>query len=110
MDVAFEYISKAVKLRPEDGYIRDSLAWYYFQTGKFKEALAEAKKAFELVKSDVIITKHLGMIYHQLNNIDKAREYLTEALNQARLESEREDVLKILNDVDKVRLPASESK
>lgn len=110
MDVAFDYISKAVKLRPDDGYIRDSLAWYYFQTGKFKEALTEAKKAFELVKSDVIITKHLGMIYQRLNNLDKARELLTQALKQAKVEAEKEDVLKILNDVEKVRLPASESK
>lgn len=110
LDVAFDYISKAVKIRPDDGYIRDSLAWYYFQTGKYKEALAEAKKAFELVKSDVIITKHLGMIYQQLNYFDKAKEFLTEALKQARVETEREDVLKILNDVENGRLPASESK
>jgi tetratricopeptide (TPR) repeat protein len=110
LDVAFEYISKAVKLRPDDGYIRDSLAWYYFQTGKYKEALAEAKKAFELVKSDVIITKHLGMIYQRLNYFDKAKEFLTEALKQARAESDKEDVLKILNDVENIRLPASDSK
>lgn len=110
LDVAFEYISKAVKLRPDDGYIRDSLAWYYFQMGKYKEALAEAKIAFELVKSDVIITKHLGMIYQQLNYPEKAREYLTEALKNARAESDKEDLLKILNDVDQVRLPASEPK
>ena len=110
LDIAFSYISKAVKLRPNDGYIRDSLAWYYFQTGKFQEALAEGKKAFELVKSDVTITKHLGMIYQSLNRLDMAKEYLTEALKQAHAESEREDVLKILNDVEKIRLPASESK
>lgn len=107
LEIAFDYISKAVKLRPDDGYIRDSLAWYYFQTGKFKEALAEAKKAFELVKSDVIITKHLGMIYQRLNNFDKAKDFLTQALGQAKVDSEKEDVLKILNDVEKVRMPAS---
>ena len=106
LDVAYDYISKAVKLRPDDGYIRDSLAWYYFTTGKYQEALKESKKAFELVKSDVIITKHLGMIYQRLNYIDKAKEYLTEALKQAKVEADKEDVLKILNDVEK-RLPAS---
>ncbi|MDO9182583.1 MAG: tetratricopeptide repeat protein [Bacteriovorax sp.] len=110
LDIAFNYISKAVKLKPEDGYIRDSLAWYYFQTGKFQEALAEAKKAFELVKSDVIITKHLGMIYQRLNYFDKAKEFLTEALKQAHVQADKEDVLKILNDVERIRLPASESK
>lgn len=110
LDIAFSYISKAVKIKPDDGYIRDSMAWYYFQTGKYKEALMESKKAFELVKSDVIITKHLGMIYQRLNNFEKAKEFLTEALKQARVEADKEDVLKILGDVEKVRLPASNTK
>lgn len=109
LDVAFEYISKAVKLRPDDGYIRDSLAWYFFTTGKYKEALAEAKKAFELVKSDAIITKHLGMIYQRLNNPEKAKQYLTESLKHMQGGTEKEDVLKLLTDIEKTRLPASES-
>ena len=50
------------------------------------------------------------MIYQRLNNIGKAKEFLTEALKQARVEADKEDVLKILDDVEKVRLPASESK
>lgn len=109
LDLAFDYISKAVKLRPDDGYIRDSLAWYFYQTGKYKEALTEAKKAFELVKTDVIITKHLAMIYQRLQNFDKAKEYLTEALKQAKVPTDREDVLKLITDIENTRLPASES-
>jgi len=81
----------------------------FFQTGKYKEALAEAKKAFELVKTDVIITKHLAMIYQRLQNFDKAKEYLTEALKQARIPTDREDVLKLITDIEKTRLPASQS-
>ncbi|MBY0413239.1 MAG: tetratricopeptide repeat protein [Bdellovibrionales bacterium] len=107
LDKAYEYISKAVALKPEDGYIRDSLAWYFYQTGKFKEALSESKKAFELVKGDPTITKHLGMIYQRLRYYDKAKQYLTEALKSAQAQSEREDVLKLLEDVEKSRLPAS---
>jgi tetratricopeptide (TPR) repeat protein len=107
LDKAFEYISKAVSLKPNDGYIRDSMAWYFYQTGKFKEALSEAKKASELVKGDPTITKHLGMIYQSLRYYDKAKIYLTEALNSAQAQSERDDVLKLLADVEKVRTPAS---
>lgn len=107
MDKAFEYISRAVKLKPNDGYIRDSLAWYYFQVGKFQEALHEEKKAFELVKNDATITKHLAIIYQKLNNLDKAREYLAEALTQTKALTEREDLLKIMADLEKTRLPAS---
>jgi Flp pilus assembly protein TadD len=107
MDKAFEYISRAVKLKPNDGYIRDSLAWYYFQVGKFTDALREEKKAFELVRNDVTITKHLGIIYQRLQNFDKAKEYLSEALSQAKVLAEREDLLKIMADLEKSRLPAS---
>lgn len=107
MDKAFEYISKAVSLKPDDGYIRDSLAWYFYQVGKYQEALVEAKKAVELVKGDPTITKHLGMIYHRLQHYDKAKMYLTEALKNAQAQSERDDLLKLIQDVEKVRLPAS---
>ncbi len=104
---AFEYISKAVSLRPKDGYIRDSLAWYYYQTGKYQEALVEAKKALSFVKDDPTITKHLGMIYQRLRYYDKAKVYLTEALGKAQLESEREDVLKLLQEIESGRVPAA---
>lgn len=107
LDKAFEYIAKAVSLKPDDGYIRDSMAWYFYQTGKFKEALTEAKKAMELVKNDPTITKHLGMIYQRLRHYEKAKQYLTEALNFAKVPSERDDVLKLLEDVEKQRAPAA---
>ena len=107
LDKAFEYISKAVALKPNDGYIRDSMAWYFYQTGKFQEALSESKKASELVKGDPTITKHLGMIYQRLRYYDKAKQFLTEALKSAQVQSERDDVLRLLEDVEKGRLPAS---
>ena len=109
LDKAFEYISKAVKLKPEDGYIRDSLAWYFYTVGKYPEALKEAKKAFELIRSDVTITKHLAKIYESMKNFDKAREVYAEALKNAKEQSEREDVLKLIDNLDKVRLPASQT-
>ena len=107
LDIAFEYISKAVALKPDDGYIRDSMAWYFFQTGKLQEALGEAKKASELVKGDPTITKHLGMIYQRLRYYDKAKVYLTEALKGSQAQADKEDVLKLLEDVEKNRTPAS---
>lgn len=107
MELAFDYISKAVSIRPDDGYIRDSLAWYYYQIGKYTEALKEAKKAVELVKGDPTITKHLGMIYHRLSHYDKARVYLTESLQYTKVDAERKDLLKIIEDLEKSRMPAS---
>lgn len=107
MDEAFRLISKAVELRPEDGYIRDSIAWYYYKVGKYEEALKEATKAYKLVSSDPTITKHLGMIYIELDQFDKAHKYLTMSLDKTKATDERDDVLKLLTDIQQKRLPAS---
>jgi tetratricopeptide (TPR) repeat protein len=106
-DQAYKYISKAVSLKPNDGYIRDSLGWYYYKTGDFKNAFKETYKAWKLVKDDVVITKHLALIYKAMNNYDKAKEYYVEALKNCKAVSEREEVLRELEDLELLRLPAS---
>lgn len=110
LDKAFDYISKAVALKPEDGYIRDSLGWYYYKTGKLKMALAEIKKAWELVQTDVVITKHLAIIHRELKNFEEAKKFYFKALAQCKTESERQDVIKDLQTLESVRLPAQENK
>lgn len=107
LDLAYTYISKAVKLRPEDGYIRDSLAWYFYKVGKYDQALIEANKAYELVNNDVTITKHLGMIYEKLNRFDRAKAFYTQALTQADQHLEREELLKNIQIIESNRKPAS---
>lgn len=108
MDEAFRLISKAVELKPDDGYIRDSLAWYYYKVGKHSEALKEATIAYKAVSNDPTITKHLGMIYIELNQFDKAHKYLTMTLDKTKGTDERDDVLKLLADIQQKRLPASQ--
>jgi len=125
LDLAFKYISKAVELKPQDGYIRDSLAWYYFLQGQYELALKESKKAQELVSNDSTISKHLGMIYEKLNLHDKALIYYRlsiDILNKngkgapATVATESEDLLKRISFLENIigkipptvkRLPAS---
>lgn len=107
IDRAFKLISEAVKLAPNDGYIRDSLGWYYYKVGQLEKALEEIKKASELVDSDVVITKHLAMIYRDLKKYQKAKKYFVEALKNCKQESERNEVMKELDGLQELRLPAS---
>ncbi len=107
MAKAYELIKKAVKLEPNDGYIRDSLGWYYFKTGQLDKALSEVKKAFELVSNDVVIAKHLAIIYKEMKKYDKAKRYFVEALKNCKFESERQDVMEALQGLQELRLPAS---
>ena len=60
IDEAHKLISRAVKLRPNDGYFVDSLGWAYYRMGEYKKAVLELEKAVSLVPNDPIINDHLG--------------------------------------------------
>ncbi len=60
IDEAHKLITKAVKLRPNDGYFVDSLGWAYYRMGEYKKAVVELEKAVGLVPNDPIINDHLG--------------------------------------------------
>ena len=111
---AFIYIKKAARLRPNDGYIRDSLGWFYYKTGKINKALKEIKKAWKLVKSDYVIAKHLATIYLKKRNYSQALKFYREALKASKTDEERREVaglIKNLQDRGKIagpkRVPAS---
>ncbi|MBI2519333.1 MAG: tetratricopeptide repeat protein [Bdellovibrio sp.] len=107
MDKALDYIVQAVKLRPDDGYILDSLGWYYFKVGDFKKALTHIEKAWNLQKDDVVITKHLAQVYLKMQRLKEAKKYFVEALKNCKVESERSEVLEAMEEMEEVRLPAS---
>ena len=56
-------VKRAVELKPNDGYIVDSLAWAYYALGDYEQALVNQEHAVELTPSDAIIAEHLGDIY-----------------------------------------------
>ena len=60
---AMEMVKKAVELRPNDGYIIDSLGWAYFQLGDYEQAVTNVERAVELLPADPIIAEHLGDAY-----------------------------------------------
>ena len=56
-------IRKAVDLKPDDGYIVDSLGWAYYRLGRFEEAVKELQRAVSLRPEDPTINDHLGDAY-----------------------------------------------
>ena len=56
-------VKKAVELRPNDGYIVDSLGWAYYQLGDYEEAVGHIERAVDLNPADPIIGEHLGDVY-----------------------------------------------
>ncbi len=60
LDQALGMIKTAVDLRPNDGYIVDSLGWAYFKLGRFDDAVSQLERAVELKPEDSVINDHLG--------------------------------------------------
>lgn len=63
LDEGLNLIRKAVELRPEDGYIVDSLGWAYYRLGRYPEAVEELERAVRLRPEDPTINDHLGDAY-----------------------------------------------
>ncbi|ALK09757.1 lipoprotein NlpI [Blastochloris viridis] len=63
LEPGIEMIRRAVQLRPDDGYIVDSLGWAHFKLGRVDEAVAELERAIELKPDDPVINDHLGDAY-----------------------------------------------
>jgi tetratricopeptide (TPR) repeat protein len=76
LDKAEEMVKKALEKKPDDGYIRDSLAWVFYMKGEYGKALAEILKAAESEPDDSEIIEHLSDIYAKLGQYDKALESL----------------------------------
>ena len=66
-------IEEAVKLRPNDGYIVDSLGWAYYRLGDFNNAIHFLERALELIPNDPIINDHLGDAFWETGRFIEAR-------------------------------------
>lgn len=74
-------IEKAVRLDPTNAAYLDSLGWVLFKQGHASEALDPIRKAVELNdEPDATLYDHLGDVYSELRQHDKAREAWGKAL------------------------------
>lgn len=96
LDEALEMIKTAVKLRPTDGYIVDSLGWVYYRLGRYEEAVSELERAIELRPADPVINDHLGDAYWKVGRRNEARFQWNHARD---LGPEEDELPKILDKI-----------
>ena len=77
---ALGMIKHAVDLRPNDGYIVDSLGWAYFHLHDFDHATEYLERAIELLPEDPTINDHLGDAYWRSGRLAEARYQWRRAL------------------------------
>ena len=80
LDRAESLIRKASELKPEDGYIMDSMGWMLHKKGKDEEALTYLQKASDRAKYDPIIADHLGDVLRALGKTKEAAEAYQKSL------------------------------
>ncbi len=85
-------IEKAVKLKPDDGYIVDSLGWAHYRQNNFKDAVRYLERAVELRPEDPVLNDHLGDAFWRIGREREARFQWEQALT---LKPEPEDLEKI---------------
>jgi len=84
LDEALLLIKRAYELKPDDGYIIDSLGWIYYKKGVYDKAVEYLQKAAELTSFETIITDHLGDAFQKTNQLKKALNAYKKALSNAK--------------------------
>jgi tetratricopeptide (TPR) repeat protein len=85
-------IERAVQLKPDDGYIVDSLGWAHYRMGNIKESVKYLERAVELRPEDPVLNDHLGDALWRVGRQQEARYQWEQALT---LKPEPEEVDKI---------------
>lgn len=99
LDRALEYITRAVELKPDNGFIRDSLGWVHYRLGNFDNALQELLQALKLEPLDPHIYVHLGDVYRAMNRPRDAREAYQKGLEMFEDETEKDSLLEKINEL-----------
>jgi tetratricopeptide (TPR) repeat protein len=80
LDKAVEWAQKAVRLRPENPFVRDTLGWAYRAKGQnrlaapiYTEIMAKKVKSGEVLY-------HAGVVFQEIGNSQKAKAALQEAI------------------------------
>ncbi len=97
LDEAFKMLRRAVELRPNDGYIVDSLGWAHYKLGQYPEAAQTLERAVSLKPADPVLNDHLGDAYWHIDRKTEAHFQWNHARD---MKPEPEDLPAILNKIE----------
>jgi tetratricopeptide (TPR) repeat protein len=78
---ALGFIERALKIRPDDPAVMDSMGWVQFRLGNYTKAETYLRKAFALL-DDAEVIGHLGELLWAKGDHEEARKMLREALQR----------------------------
>lgn len=78
IDEAYDLVSKALKMRPDDPFILDSMGWVQYRMGNHQDAIQYLEKALSK-REDAEIAAHLGEVLWVTGKKEQARDIWTKA-------------------------------
>ena len=91
---SLEMLKRANKLRPNDGFIIDSLGWAFFKLKNYKEAKKYLQLAVKLMASDPTVNDHYADSLWMNNNSLQARYYWNYVLKLEKTEEKLKKEIK----------------
>lgn len=92
-------LKRALELRPNNGFIKDSWGWYLFVRGRLEEAVLELEMAVSLNPHESTILEHLADAYLHSNRFDKALVRYKDAVKYADSEEAKKKLENKVNDL-----------
>ncbi len=96
-DEAYALIQRAVKIKPDDHYVIDSLGWVLYRLKRYEEAVVQLRRAWN-IRADAEVGAHLGEVLWVMGKKDEARQIWKEALDAAADKQKIADVIKRLTE------------
>lgn len=101
LPMAEKLARKALSLRPNDGFILDTLGWVLYKQNKLNEAVHALEKAHQIESKESVIAEHLGDVYFKVELPHKAQEMYREA---AQNEKNADNAKKIKAKIDTIEV------
>jgi tetratricopeptide (TPR) repeat protein len=73
IEEALKMLQRAVDLRPDDGYIIDSLGWAYYRLGQYDKAVEVLESAIQFSPYEATLNEHLGDAYWKIGRKREAQ-------------------------------------
>lgn len=99
LEKALEYTIKASQLKPNNGYIRDSVGWCYYRLNNFSQAVIILEEAVNLAPDDPHIQEHLGDAYLANKQLKDAYKAYLKSHKLHQDEDKKERVQKKIDDL-----------
>lgn len=91
-------LERAIKKRPSDPQIMDSMGWFLYLAGDYKQSVIYLERAVSLLPADVTVNEHLGDLYWRMGRRTEARFQWDRSLTYSKDDNISQEIQKKLKD------------